>query len=41
MNAARQRATYADLLQVPERFVAEIIDGALTTAPRWWLESEG
>ena len=34
MNAARQRATYEDLLQVPERFVAEIIDGALTTAPR-------
>ena len=33
MNAARQRATYEDLLQVPERFVAEIIDGALTTAP--------
>ena len=34
MNPARKRATYADLLQVPERFVAEIIDGELTTAPR-------
>lgn len=34
MNPARQRATYADLLQVPERFIAEIIDGELTTAPR-------
>ena len=33
MNPARKRATYADLLQVPERFVAEIIDGELTTAP--------
>ena len=34
MNPARKQATYTDLLQVPERFVAEIIDGALTTAPR-------
>lgn len=34
MNPARKRATYADLLQVPERFVAEIIDGELTTASR-------
>lgn len=34
MNPARKRATYADLLQAPERFVAEIIDGELTTAPR-------
>ncbi len=34
MNPARKRSTYADLLQVPERFVAEIIDGELTTAPR-------
>lgn len=34
MNPARKRAAYADLLQVPERFVAEIIDGELTTAPR-------
>ncbi len=34
MSVARQRATYEDLLQVPERFIAEIIDGELTTAPR-------
>ena len=34
MNPARKRATYADLLQVPERFIAEIVDGELTTAPR-------
>ena len=34
MNPARKRATYADLLQVPERFIAEIIDGELMTAPR-------
>ncbi len=34
MNPARKRATYEDLLQVPDRFVAEIIDGELTTAPR-------
>ena len=34
MNPARKRATYEDLLQVPERLVAEIIDGELTTAPR-------
>ena len=34
MNPAQKRATYEDLLQVPERFVAEIIEGELTTAPR-------
>ena len=34
MNPARKRATYEDLLPVPDRFVAEIIDGELTTAPR-------
>ena len=34
MNPAWKRASYADLLQVPERFVAESIDGELTTAPR-------
>ena len=34
MNPARKRATYEDLLQVPDRFVAEIIDGELITTPR-------
>ena len=34
MNPARKRVTYEDLFQVPNRFVAEIIDGELTTAPR-------
>lgn len=28
------RATYADLLKVPEHLVAEIVDGALVTSPR-------
>ena len=31
---AGRRATYADLLEVPEHFVAEIIDGELLTRPR-------
>src|SRR5204862_2517969 len=30
----RRRATYADLLEVPEHLVAEIIDGELLTRPR-------
>jgi len=30
----KQRATYADLLKVPDRFVAEIIHGKLYTTPR-------
>lgn len=33
MNAKR-RATYEDLMQVPENLVAEIIDGELVTSPR-------
>ncbi|GAB4367516.1 MAG: hypothetical protein Kow0060_24850 [Methylohalobius crimeensis] len=31
---ARRRATYEDLLRVPENLVAEIIDGELITHPR-------
>ena len=34
MNPAQRRATYEDLLQVPDRFIAEIIDGELLTSPR-------
>lgn len=34
MNPAQRQATYEDLLQVPDRFIAEIIDGELVTAPR-------
>ena len=34
MNPAQRRATYEDLLQVPDRFIAEIIDGELLTTPR-------
>src|SRR3989454_12604313 len=34
VTAPRRRATYADLLEVPEHFVAEIIDGELLTSPR-------
>lgn len=34
VNAPRRRATYADLLEVPEHLVAEIIDGELITSPR-------
>ncbi|MEA2748078.1 MAG: hypothetical protein QOI41_2221 [Myxococcales bacterium] len=33
-DPAKRRATYEDLLAVPERLVAEIIDGVLTTTPR-------
>lgn len=33
-HAARKRATYEDLLAVPEHFIAEIIDGELVTMPR-------
>jgi len=33
-DAARRRATYADLLGVAEHLVAEIIDGDLVTSPR-------
>jgi Uma2 family endonuclease len=34
MNPAPRRATYDDLLQVPDILVAEIIDGELITSPR-------
>jgi len=34
MNPARRRATYEDLLQVPDILIAEIIDGELFTFPR-------
>jgi Uma2 family endonuclease len=34
MEPARRRATYDDLLQVPDHLVAEIIDGDLYTTPR-------
>jgi Uma2 family endonuclease len=34
MDPAQRRATYEDLLQVPDRFIAEIIDGELLTSPR-------
>jgi len=34
MGHARRRATYEDLLKVPEPLVAEIIDGDLITTPR-------
>src|SRR2546425_10667664 len=34
VTAPRRRATYADLLEVPEQLVAEIIDGELLTSPR-------
>jgi Uma2 family endonuclease len=30
----RQRATYQDLLNVPDRFIAELIDGELYASPR-------
>jgi Uma2 family endonuclease len=33
-NPERRRATYSDLLEVPENQVAEIIDGELITQPR-------
>ncbi len=34
MDPARRRATYDDLLQVPDILIAEIIDGELITSPR-------
>jgi Uma2 family endonuclease len=34
MDPARRRATYDDLLQVPDTLIAEIIDGGLLTSPR-------
>lgn len=34
MEPARRRATYDDLLQVPDILIAEIVDGELITSPR-------
>ncbi len=34
MDPARRKATYEDLLAVPDHLVAEIIDGELVTSPR-------
>jgi len=34
MTPARRRATYEDLLKVPDILIAEIIDGELITSPR-------
>ena len=34
MGIARRRATYDDLIAVPDHLVAEIIDGELSTSPR-------
>lgn len=34
MSQPRRRATYEDLMQVPEHMVAEIIDGELLATPR-------
>jgi len=34
MNLARRRATYQDILDLPESIVGEIIDGELYTSPR-------
>ncbi|MGE0826909.1 MAG: Uma2 family endonuclease [Candidatus Binatia bacterium] len=34
MNTAQRRATYEDLLKVPDIFIAEILDGELITSPR-------
>ncbi len=34
MQPAKRKATYEDLLAVPDHLVAEIIDGELTTSPR-------
>src|SRR5262249_61013618 len=34
MDPARRRATYEDLLKVPDHLVGEIVDGELYTSPR-------
>jgi len=34
VTTARRRATYDDLIAVPDNLVAEIIDGELVTSPR-------
>jgi hypothetical protein len=33
-DAARKRATYEDVLKVPDHMIAEIVDGELITSPR-------
>src|SRR5258706_14438944 len=33
-DAARRRATYADLLAVPENLIGEILEGEIVTQPR-------
>jgi hypothetical protein len=33
-QSVRRRATYEDLFDVPERFVAEIVDGEVVASPR-------
>ena len=34
VDTARRRATYEDLLRVPDNLIAEIVDGELVTSPR-------
>jgi hypothetical protein len=34
MQSARKRATYQDILDLPEHIVGEIVDGELYTSPR-------
>ena len=34
MDTAQRRATYEDLLQVPDHLIAEVVNGELITAPR-------
>ena len=34
VTTARRRATYQDLVEVPDHLVAEILDGELVTSPR-------
>ena len=34
MDTAQRRATYEDLLKVPDSLIAEIVDGELVTSPR-------
>ena len=34
MDPVQRRATYEDLLQVPDHLIAEVVDGELITAPR-------
>ena len=34
MSSPKRRATYADIVDLPEHLVAEIVDGELYTSPR-------